>query len=192
MKGAKDFTWKTGNISQTKSLTNKEFDVILDLDTEDNSMVGFVIVLKRKPVMFIFTYFIPCGLLVIISFISFAIKYDAVPGRLGLLLTVLLMIINMNNSLISTIPSSDTVCTLTLWTIFSIGFISIALAEYFVLLVVTKFSINTKVKDRMEGKVAEGRRKEDLWAHRVDRAALTILPVVYLLFAAIFFFAFCV
>jgi hypothetical protein len=89
--------------------------------------------------MAVWTYFLPCGLLVLISFTSFAINYDVVPGRLGLLLTVLLMIINMNNSLISTIPSSDTICPLTRWTIAGIGFTVTALAEYFLLLVVTKF-----------------------------------------------------
>ena len=59
--------------------------------------------------------------------------------RLGLLLTLLLMTINLNNSATQSIPKSNSICPLIAWIITSMAFILIALLEYFVILVLMKF-----------------------------------------------------
>ena len=59
--------------------------------------------------------------------------------RLGLLLTLLLMTINLNNSATEKIPPSGKICPLVQWILISIVFILFALFEYFIILVVLRF-----------------------------------------------------
>ena len=59
--------------------------------------------------------------------------------RLGLLLTLLLMTINLNNSATNSIPTSDLICPLILWILMSAAFVTFALAEYFAILVLLRF-----------------------------------------------------
>ena len=59
--------------------------------------------------------------------------------RLGLLLTLLLMTINLNNSATNKIPLSDKICPLIQWILISMLFILFALLEYFLILVVLRF-----------------------------------------------------
>ena len=60
-------------------------------------------------------------------------------ARLGLLLTLLLMTINLNNSATEKIPPSGKICPLVQWILISIAFILLALFEYFLILVVLRF-----------------------------------------------------
>ena len=68
--------------------------------TEDSGYVryGFQIRLSRRLFPFILAYFLPSFLLVLNSFISFYIDPDVVPGRMALLITLVLMLINLSNS----------------------------------------------------------------------------------------------
>ena len=59
--------------------------------------------------------------------------------RLGLLLTLLLMTINLNNSATGSIPTSDGICPLISWILISMVFILVALFEYFLILVLLRF-----------------------------------------------------
>ena len=59
--------------------------------------------------------------------------------RLGLLLTLLLMTINLNNSAADKIPPSGKICPLVQWILLSIAFILFALFEYFLILVGLRF-----------------------------------------------------
>ena len=59
--------------------------------------------------------------------------------RLGLLLTLLLMTINLNNSASGNIPPSDGLCPLISWILISMVFILVALFEYFLILVLLRF-----------------------------------------------------
>ena len=59
--------------------------------------------------------------------------------RLGLLLTLLLMTINLNNSATEKIPPSGKICPLVQWILISIVFILFAIFEYFIILVLLRF-----------------------------------------------------
>ena len=58
------------------------------------SVTGFNIELKRSPTPFYMNVYLPTGLLTIISFIGFLIPVEVVPGRMALLVTVFLMLVN--------------------------------------------------------------------------------------------------
>ena len=138
--------------------------------------------MKRKHKVYLYTYFGPCMLMVITSWISFTVDSAAVPGRLGLLLTLLLMMINLNNSVSSTIPKSTKVTPLTVWIMVSIGFVSFALLEYAVILYSEKF---VSKKQRKETK-KEPEKNMTRLNIVMDRLALGIFPVCYALFVIIF------
>ena len=136
------FTWDTPQMIEGNKLTSSEYEITLTRASNSgwhNSRSGFQVMLKRKTSVHIYTYFVPCGLMVIVSWVSFAVSVHAVPGRLGLLLTLLLMTINLNNSASNSIPKSNSICPLIGWILTSMAFILIALLEYFVILVLMKF-----------------------------------------------------
>ena len=42
---------------------------------------GFKVRMERKRTVYIYTYFLPCSLMVMVSWVGFAVRADAVPGR---------------------------------------------------------------------------------------------------------------
>ena len=57
--------------------------------------VGFKIKLKRCLLSYVFKYYISCAAIVVISQISFLIPPDQVPGRIALLVTTFLILVNI-------------------------------------------------------------------------------------------------
>ena len=172
--------WK-GQKLKLNTLTHPDFKIyIRRLRESDDSYTGFMFILHRKPQLYVYSYFIPSTLLVITSWISFSIKPEVVPGRLGLLLTILLMLINLNNAVATTIPRSDGLCPLTSWIFVSIIFVAIALTEYFWILTTLKFHNPDKVEDMKKDDVGENILK-------MDKKALFILPSLYFLFLFFYF-----
>lgn len=80
----------------------KEYDIVIgSIDKKDQifhedgdlySQVGFVVTIKRHFRAFLMEYFIPCFAMVLVSFVSFTIPADAIPGRVALLVTVFLVL----------------------------------------------------------------------------------------------------
>ena len=152
------------------------------VQNRNTSVSGFYLIMSRKPSIFISTYFIPSGLMVVISWISFVVKMEVVPGRLGLLITLLLVMNNMSNTVSSTIPRSGTLCPLLLWIQHSMIFIALALLEYFALLYIYKFS--WRVKDSKEKEETPNYVKT--WAQIMDKTALVVFPLVYAVYVLFF------
>lgn len=142
--------------------------------------------MKRNHKVYIYTYFGPCMLMVITSWISFTVNFDAVPGRLGLLLTLLLMMINLNNSVSSTIPKSSKVTPITIWIVGSIAFVSFALLEYAIILYIVKF-VEAKKKIKPGKKISENEDKLAKLTLFMDRMSLGIFPAAYVLFVIVFY-----
>ena len=67
--------------------------------TGDNtSMIGLDVTLTRNPSPFYTNTYLPTILLTIISFIGFVIPVDMVPGRMALLVTIFLMLVNISST----------------------------------------------------------------------------------------------
>ena len=62
-------------------------------------MAGFELTLQRKVSHYIITYYLPSGMFVIVSWISFLVPPEIVPGRMTLLVTVFLVLVNIFNSI---------------------------------------------------------------------------------------------
>ena len=168
--------------AKTEPLKDSEFWVRFEetSNTKINNMtvVGFDLQIKRKSQSFLYEFFIPCLLMVVTSWVSFAVKPEAVPGRLGMLLTLFLMLVNMISSVSQNIPKSDTVCLLVTWILISIVFVFAALLEYFVILLSVKFRGTTR---RVSGKIMDIEEKDKLedWAKKLDMWSLAIFPALY-------------
>ena len=64
----------------------------------EHSVDGFVIRLKRRPTPIMINTYLPCMMLLLISFIGFFIPVDMIPGRMALLVTIFLMLVNISSS----------------------------------------------------------------------------------------------
>ena len=86
---------------------HEKFDLSLDnlisksyFDVQKNetfSQTGFNLILNRNPTKFIMNIYIPTFLLTVASFIGFLIPVELVPGRMALLVTIFLMLVNMSS-----------------------------------------------------------------------------------------------
>ena len=59
---------------------------------------GFRVHLSRKRYQMIFQIYLPCILFVGVSWVSFLIRPDVVPGRMALLVTLFLVLVNIFNT----------------------------------------------------------------------------------------------
>ena len=75
--------------------------------TGNFSVAGFELTLRRKVSHYIITCYLPSGMFVIVSWISFLVPPESVPGRMTILVTVFLCLVNIFNSITSKIPKAD-------------------------------------------------------------------------------------
>ena len=75
-----------------KPLTEDSLDLI------DYPTSGFTIELTRSPTPFYMNTYLPTGLLTLASFIGFVIPVEIVPGRMALLVTTFLMLVNIKST----------------------------------------------------------------------------------------------
>jgi glycine receptor len=59
---------------------------------------GFKIQLVRKQMQYLIQVYLPSCMFVVVSWVSFLIKPEVVPGRMALLVTLFLVLINIFNS----------------------------------------------------------------------------------------------
>ena len=95
--------------SKSNSLHDESFDLHLLPLTKDwyfsrsgndnYSLSGFTAILDRSPNKFLMNTYLPTSLLTIASFIGFLIPVDMVPGRMALLVTIFLMIVNIRSKI---------------------------------------------------------------------------------------------
>ena len=90
-------------------------------------MTGFELKLKRKMAHYIITYYLPTGMFVIVSWISFLVPPESVPGRMTILVTVFLCLVNIFNSITNNIPKADGLTAIEAFIIVCIVFVFLAL-----------------------------------------------------------------
>ena len=63
--------------------------------------------LQRKMSFYIVTYYLPSGLFVVVSWISFLVNPEVIPGRMTLLVTIFLVLINIFNTIQTNSPKAE-------------------------------------------------------------------------------------
>lgn len=154
------------------------------------SVTGFELILTRKMSFYIVTYYLPSGLFVVVSWISFLVNPEIIPGRMTLLVTIFLVLINIHNTIQTNSPKAEGLTAIECWVIACIIFVFGALLEYTVILLKLKLK---KVKgERIYNGALQngsGRRKPrgggvnrpDRFS-RTDLIFLCVFPVLFLLF----------
>ena len=92
-------------------------------------------------------YFVPTGLYSLASILSFAIAKEQVPGRLGMIVTLLLISANTYNALDA--PSDRGVSYIEIWMIGTILPILLALLEFGLLLTLDKIGYDKKMRMKL-------------------------------------------
>ena len=73
------------------------------------SLTGFEVLLTRHRSRYLMHTHMPSALFVCVSWISFVVPVEAIPGRITLLVTLLLVLINIFNTSVDHQPLSDTI-----------------------------------------------------------------------------------
>ena len=104
---------------------------------------------------------------------SFLIPPDVVPGRMTLLVTLFLVLINIHNNIENQSPVSDTTNSLSIWMMTCILFVFGALSVYAAILLANKLSyFQSSSKTAM--------------LNVVDLSFLVIFPILFALFNLIY------
>ena len=177
--------WGKANMKMTTvgKLNHTDFKLAVVASNKSSDGSGFHLILHRKPKTYIWLYFFPSFMMVLTSWISFAVSFEAVPGRLGLLLTLLLMMINMNNNISVSIPKSEMLCPLVQWVLMCKGFIIFALLEYFIILIKVKFG---GAKKKMSTREAKQDHNTQNWIYGFDKTSLVAFPCTFFVCVLLF------
>jgi len=122
----------------------------IELTSGTYAACGFRVHLERKRHQLIFQVYLPCILFVVVSWISFLIRPSVVPGRMALLVTLFLVLVNVFNNVRSMAPStsSSQLNAIDMYLVVCIFMVFFALLEYGIVL----FSINVhetrNIRDR--------------------------------------------
>ena len=79
---------------------------------------------------YLYIYYLPSGLFVIVSWSSFLIPPEVVPGRMALLVTLFLVLINIFNTITNLSPNVEGMTAISSWMIACILFVFGALTGY--------------------------------------------------------------
>ena len=104
----KFFTTVKDGLGFESNNENVKFDVLVneltndhiyfDVTNETFSRSGFTLILARSPTPFFMNTYVPTALLTLSSFIGFLVPVDLVPGRMALLVTTFLMLVNISST----------------------------------------------------------------------------------------------
>lgn len=98
------------------------------------SLAGFEMILHRHVSHYIINYYLPSGLFVVVSWISFLVPAEIIPGRMALLVTLFLVLVNIFNTVTTNTPKAEGLTAIEAWMLSCILFVFATLAEYACLL----------------------------------------------------------
>nr|XP_040571567.1 glycine receptor subunit alpha-2-like isoform X2 [Lepeophtheirus salmonis] len=105
-------------------------DKMVKWANRDYSQTGFKIKLNRRRTPVLLQTYLPSGLFVVVSWISFIVPPEVVPGRMALLVTLFLVLVNIFNSVTANAPKSEGLTAVETWVVMCILHVFAVLAEY--------------------------------------------------------------
>ena len=154
---------------------------------------GFSILFIRNRTQIVFQVYLTSAMFVIVSWVSFIINPDVVPGRIGLLVTIFLVLVNIFNGVKSDAPVSTHLNAVDLYLVVCIGQVFLALAEYALVLFLNKHTISFKsstIATMKEMKFKKGLKKSQESSKKetkkLDKMSLVIFPFCFILFNLIY------
>jgi len=111
---------------------------VVDLPSGHYAACGFQVSLQRKQMQYQIQVYLPSFMFVVTSWVSFLIKPEVVPGRMALLVTLFLVLINIFNSVREQAPISARLNAVDLYLVVCVFFVFSALMEYAAILLLLK------------------------------------------------------
>eukprot|EP00091_Calanus_sinicus_P005152 TRINITY_DN15538_c0_g1_i1.p1 TRINITY_DN15538_c0_g1~~TRINITY_DN15538_c0_g1_i1.p1 ORF type:complete len:294 (-),score=61.59 TRINITY_DN15538_c0_g1_i1:84-872(-) len=147
------------------------------------SVAGFEIILSRHSSSYLVTYYLPAGVLVLISWVSFMIPYDMVAARMTLLVILFLALLNIINTIKPELPKAEGLTAIEVWLLVCMLFLFGALIEYAVLLFK---NLQVKKKNPSEAKKANSIQQLAEQCSRIDQYVLISFPIIFFMFNLIY------
>jgi len=165
-----------------------EDDRIILYQGQNYSVTGLEMRLSRHVLKYLYIYYLPSGLFVVVSWVGFLIPPEVVPGRMAMLITLFLVLINIFNIVTTNSPNVEGMTAIGAWMLVCIFFVFGALVGYAYLLWKKKKSCLKRKKNRKqteeEGKL-RAMRKED-YRSKVDDVFFVVFPIMFLVFNLIY------
>ena len=145
---------------------------------------GIEMKLSRHLLKYLIIYYLPSGLFVVVSWVSFLIPPDVVPGRMAMLITLFLVLTNIFNMITANSPNVEGMTAIAAWMLVCIFFVFGALVGYAYLLWKRKKSCLKHKKLRKENSDIRKIRqmRKDSFRSQVDDIFLVVFPIMFLLF----------
>ena len=178
---------------EVQSLDHYNHAHVVTYGENENEIVhnagGLTILLIRHSRTFIMKYYMPCGAVVITSWVSFLIPPDIIPGRIGLLVTLFLVGMTIFSSILSNTPQSEGLTALSTFALATIFFTASAIFEYAFLLFIRRrlfikdnFYKNKSEKTTEKFQSVFNILNMDLFCYKVDMLSLIMFCVCYIAF----------
>ncbi len=71
--------------------------------------------MERRAFSYVMTWYLPASTLVVVSWIGFFVPAEQVPGRMALLVTIFLMLVNISTSYQLKSPEANLLTALDVW-----------------------------------------------------------------------------
>ena len=153
-------------------------------------ITGFSIRLERKIYPIFLNIFLPTFTIVLVSMVGFFIPPEAIPGRIGLLVTAFLVLVSLASTHTFYSPGHNVFTALDFWIISCEVFLSVEIFQYAVLL---RMMRRSKIKSGGRGSSSSSSSSRNMPSksmHRlctkIDRICFWIVLVTYLLFCAVY------
>lgn len=125
------------------------------------SCIRAFIVMKRLVLFHVIQTYLPTGMLVVVSWMSFWLDPRASPARISLTITGLLTLTTMSNGARQDLPQVSYIKALDIWLTFSQALIFLVLMEYsFVSYYMTKKNIYCKHKNSFKNEITNNDRRK--------------------------------
>jgi len=149
------------------------------------SVAGFEMVLTRHVSTYIINYFLPSGLFVVFSWLSHLIPAEEVGGRMSLLAILILLLVNIFNTISTNSPKAECLTALEVWMLSCLLFVSATLLEYAVILFKRQHYNSKQQKMAVE---TSQMLAQEFW--RIDKFFLKCFPALFAVFNIIFWIVF--
>ena len=163
------------------------------------AICGVHILLERTRKQIFYQVYLTSTMFVVVSWASFIIKPEVVPGRMGLLVTIFLVLINIFNNVKENAPVSISLNAVDTYLIVCIFIVFLALVEYSIVLFKERYKAVVEhspiAKDPLKSKAPITKINSDkvtAWPNQysnsmhIDTMSLILFPIVYVLFITIY------
>ena len=168
-------------------------------ENKSYAVCGFHILLARTKEQIFFQVYLTSIMFVVVSWASFIIKPEVVPGRMGVLVTIFLVLINIFNNVKTNAPVSISLNAVDLYLIVCIFIVFLALVEYAIVLFRERYKVEVETspneKQHTQNSLSipnENSVRVEAWpephsnANKLDTISLILFPIIFVLFNIIY------